>query len=95
MKPDWPKEGHVPTRTCIGCKRKGEPKSFFRLSNHPEQGVILVEAAAAPGRSAYLCKNEKCVTDGLSKSRLARALKTAVPEDRLDALKKELICKLQ
>ena len=65
------------------------------MSNHPEQGVILVEKGAGVGRSAYFCRNEQCIEAAVAKGRLARALKSAVPQERLDSIKKELICKLQ
>lgn len=73
----------------------GRPGEFFRLSNDPEAGIVLVEKGSAPGRSAYVCPNEKCIDAAMGKGRLSRAMKTTVPGERLEAIKKELICKLQ
>jgi uncharacterized protein len=41
-----------PTRTCVGCRRRGPQSSFVRLvyiDGH------LVEGRTLPGRGAYLC----------------------------------------
>ena len=47
------------------------------------------------GRSAYICREDKCIESGLSKERLARALKSTVTEAQRAELKEELVCKLR
>ena len=86
---------HRPERTCIACRRKDHPSAFFRVSNQRTQGPVLIESGAAPGRSAYLCRSIECVENGLAKGKLARSLKTAISAEQTEAIKKELICKLQ
>lgn len=89
------REDTHPIRTCIGCRRKAHPREFFRISNQPERGPVLLEQGPSPGRSVYLCKTKECVEAGLGKNRLARSLKTSVTPEQTEAIKKELICKLQ
>lgn len=42
------------------------------------------------GRSAYICQTEKCLLAAEKKDRLSRALKTTVPKDLYQTLKKML-----
>ena len=65
------------------------------MSKHPELSATLVEKGAAPGRSAYICPNARCVEAAFAKGKLSRALKSQIPDERLAEIKKELICKLQ
>ena len=90
-----PRTTKEPIRTCIGCRKKSHPRELLRISRHPEKGVIVVESGAAPGRSAYLCRTAECIEAGLSKSRLSRSLKTPLSPNEIEAIQKELICKLQ
>jgi len=84
-----------PERTCVACRRKDHPSTLFRVSNDPQHGPVLIEHGAAPGRSAYLCRTIECIENGLAKGKLARSLKTAISAEQTEAIKKELICKLQ
>ena len=57
---------HVPTRSCIVCRRRASKPSLVRLV--APQGVLTVdEAACLPGRGAYLCSREACM-DALVRS---------------------------
>lgn len=67
----------------------------MRLARTPGGEVQQVQTGGAPGRSAYICPEPACIEAALSRQRLARALKTTIGADGLEALKKELICKLQ
>ena len=84
----------TPQRTCIGCRRKGDQKSFLRVSR-ATGGRALLLGAGAVGRSAYFCQTEPCIEAGLQKGRLERSLKGAVTQEEREQLKNELLCKLR
>ena len=84
----------MPTRTCIGCRRKDDQGSLLRVSRGSEGRVIGCEKGGI-GRSAYVCRLEGCVDAALAKEKLARALKTGVTEAQKAELKEELVCKLR
>lgn len=86
--------GRIPQRTCIGCKRKGDQKSFLRVSRGPGGRVVIFGVDGA-GRSAYICSNEGCIEAALTKERLARALRVTLADARKSELKEELVCKLR
>src|SRR5437762_11528381 len=65
----------LPQPTCIACRRKGDQSSFYRVSL---------------GRSAYICKTLACVTIGLTKDKLTRALKHPISEDERNKLLEHL-----
>ena len=86
----------MPERTCIGCKRKGEQSSFLRVSRESGGRVVLFEnGLGRVGRSAYFCPDGECIELGMSKERLARALKCVLSEAEKAELKQVLVCKLR
>jgi uncharacterized protein len=85
----------MPTRTCIACRRKGEPESFFRIAWNESLGWEWHDRRGSAGRSAYICRSEACVAKAVEKERLTRALKKPVPEEARARLKDELLCKLR
>lgn len=82
----------MPIRTCIACKHKADPSGFLRVSRGISGGVALF---AGHGRSAYLCRAETCIQEGLKKGRLDRALKSAITDFERLALKDQLLCQLR
>ncbi|MBC8064142.1 MAG: YlxR family protein [Chlorobia bacterium] len=84
----------MPTRTCIGCRRKDDQGSFLRVSRESGGRVAICERGGL-GRSAYFCRESACIEAGLVKEKLARALKTTVTEAQKAELKEELVCKLR
>jgi predicted RNA-binding protein YlxR (DUF448 family) len=84
-----------PQRTCIGCRRKGDQSSFFRVSREPGGRVVLYEGGPRGGRSGYICRNENCLALALSKERLARALKLKVTDDDKERIREAIACKLR
>lgn len=86
-----PPNSDMPERTCIACRRKGEQGSFLRVARHAEGRVALLGKGLQPrGRSAYLCNAKECIEKGLTKGRLARALRQTVDEEELNRLREEL-----
>ena len=54
-------EGHIPIRTCVGCRRKRKKEEMVWLVQRPE-GMVVVDAKKPPrGRGLYLCPDDECV----------------------------------
>src|SRR3954469_6958550 len=84
-----------PTRTFLGCRRKGDQGSFLRVSRADGGRVVLCDGRKHSGRTAYICPGIECIDAALSKGRLDRALKAPVAAEARAALREELVCKLR
>ena len=81
-------EPHVPERTCVITRRKGERDALIRLALGPDGSVAPDVRARAPGRGAWVGLNRSELdlanTKGKLKAALQRAFKTnalSIPED--------------
>lgn len=79
---------YIPTRTCVGCMKKSDPKNLFKVVRTKTGNVVLEQSEKAFGRGAYLCKNEKCIANAQKKSKLSRALKCEIESSIYDKLLK-------
>jgi hypothetical protein len=77
-----------PIRTCVGCGVKQTPQQMVRIAARAGGEAVLVTAKSADGRSAYLCRTEKCVERAFLQRGLERSLKlrTPVPAALKDAI---------
>lgn len=66
-------------RTCIGCRRKREQAELVRLK--VVGGRVVPAAPGAPGRSAYLCPDPRCLEAAERRRAFARAFRAAVTVD--------------
>jgi predicted RNA-binding protein YlxR (DUF448 family) len=63
------KKGHLPIRTCMGCRRKRKKEEMIRFIKSPE-GVIKVNGKKPhPGRGFYLCPDLGCLHRAEKKNR--------------------------
>jgi predicted RNA-binding protein YlxR (DUF448 family) len=69
----------APQRTCVGCRRKGGQGEFVRLV--AAHGLAVKALPGAPGRSAYVCPEEKCLEAAEKKRAFARAFRGPVTLD--------------
>lgn len=74
-------------RCCISCRRLADKSEFWRVVRLNNREISINHGM---GRSAYICQTEKCLLIVEKKDRLSRALKTAVPKDLYQTLKKML-----
>jgi predicted RNA-binding protein YlxR (DUF448 family) len=74
-------------RCCISCRRLAGKSEFWRVVRLNNREISINHGM---GRSAYICQTEKCLYSAEKKDRLSRALKTAVPKDLYQTLKKML-----
>jgi predicted RNA-binding protein YlxR (DUF448 family) len=74
--------GGEPERTCVGCRGKAPKGSLLRIVRDPEGGVRPDPSRSAPGRGAYVHRDEACVSGALRRGAVARALRTGLgPEE--------------
>lgn len=71
--------GSEPVRSCIVCRSKRSKGDLLRLVKAMGGGVAVDEDGTAPGRGAYVCREESCRT------RLAPRVATALRVGRIDA----------
>lgn len=75
-------------RCCISCRRLADKSEFWRVVRLNNREISINHGM---GRSAYICQTEKCLLAVEKKDRLSRALKTAIPKDLYQILKKMLV----
>jgi uncharacterized protein len=63
----------TPERTCVGCRRRREQADLVRLVL--SQGVVVPAGPGAPGRGAYLCRDEGCLAAAEKKRAFARSFR--------------------
>jgi len=73
----------VPIRTCAACRSTSEKKSLLRVVRTCEGGVVVDPTGKLPGRGAYVCASEECVRKAVKEKRLARALRSEIPESAI------------
>lgn len=74
-----------PERTCIGCRQvRGKP-ALVRLVKAPDGSVAIDPTGSAPGRGAYVCRDQRCIDRALPRLPAAlRAERMDVEQVRLD-----------
>ncbi|SFC92799.1 RNase P modulator RnpM [Butyrivibrio sp. YAB3001] len=80
----------IPMRKCVGCGEMKEKKEMIRILKTPEDEIILDTTGRANGRGAYICNSSACLTKAIKNKGLERSLKSQIPEEVSDRLKKEL-----
>jgi predicted RNA-binding protein YlxR (DUF448 family) len=83
-----PRPKHVPQRTCVACREKGDKRGLIRIVRSPDQSVAIDPTGKANGRGAYLCHKPSCWERALSTPILARALNTDINADARTELEK-------
>ena len=71
----------IPMRQCTGCREMKSKKEMLR---------VLDTTGKKNGRGAYLCLSRECLDKAIKNHGLERSLKTAVPDEVYERLKKEL-----
>ena len=79
---------HTPVmRICISCKKTYDRKDLFKITKDHKQGIMIQRGI---GRSAYICKSNKCYSDSKIKKKLQKALKTSLEPEFLEIFAKEI-----
>ena len=67
-------------RKCVGCGKIKDRQELIKITKM--NGDIFVNPDNKKfGRSVYLCYNNACIEAAFKKNRIAKVLKTSVPED--------------
>jgi predicted RNA-binding protein YlxR (DUF448 family) len=77
---------HVPTRTCVACRARGDKAAFVRVVRQPDGAIVMDEAGHLAGRGAYLCADRACWALALKRGALQRALRAALPAELKERL---------
>ena len=80
----------IPQRTCMGCQAKKDKRELVRIVRSPEGEISVDLTGKKPGRGAYICANEDCLSKAFKNKGLERSFKMAVDSAVYDELAKEL-----
>ena len=80
----------IPMRQCTGCREMKSKKEMLRVLKTTEDEIVLDATGKKNGRGAYLCFSRECLDKAIKNHGLERSLKTAVPYEVYERLKKEL-----
>lgn len=89
------KNKKIPMRQCVGCREMKAKRDLIRVirSSEEESSAVSVSLDATGkknGRGAYICPNTECLEKAVKSKGLERSLKTAVPQEIYEVLKKEM-----
>ena len=68
-------------RVCISCRNTFDRKNLLKITKDHKRGIIFQKGM---GRSAYICKSNKCYSDSKIKKKLQKALKTFLEPEFID-----------
>ena len=80
----------IPMRQCTGCREMKSKKEMIRVLKTPEDEIVLDTTGRKNGRGAYVCPSIECLDKAIRNHGIERSLKTSVPEEVYEDLKKEL-----
>lgn len=80
----------LPIRQCAGCGEKKNKKEMIRVLKTPEETITIDMTGRKNGRGAYICKELSCLEKALKNHGLERSLKTTIPVEIHESLKREL-----
>ena len=63
---------------------------MIRVLRTPENEIVLDATGRKNGRGAYVCLSQACLEKAVNTRGLERSLKTAIPDEVYEDLKKEL-----
>ena len=74
-------------RKCISCRTNFDRNNLLKITNDHKLGIMLDKGM---GRSAYICKTEKCYKDSKLQKKLQKALKSILSPEFLDIFEMEI-----
>ena len=80
----------VPMRMCVGCREMKPKRELIRVVRSPEGEVSMDPVGKKPGRGAYVCRQESCLTRAIKQKQLERQLEVRMTEEVAAALQYEL-----
>lgn len=80
----------IPMRQCVGCGEMKNKKEMFRIIKTAEDEILLDTTGKKNGRGAYICPDGDCLKKAIKTKGLERSLKTAIPQEVIENLTKEM-----
>ena len=74
-------------RICISCRKTYDRKYLLKITKDHKQGIMIQKGT---GRSAYICKSNKCYSDSKIKKKLQKALKARLEPEFIEIFEKEI-----
>lgn len=82
----------IALRTCIGCRGKFSKKTLLRFVCHLESHLRADETGKLPGRGAYVCESQACITEAFkSHKRVNSLLRADLSREVVMQFKQELL----
>jgi len=76
----------IPQRMCVTCRTRRNKSDLIRVVLLPDGQAAMDPSGKKPGRGAYVCRNNNCLTQAIKAHRLERGLKTEIQADVVEAL---------
>lgn len=73
--------GHVPERTCLGCRRKAPRAQLLRLVVDDAGSLVVDARAVLPGRGAWIHPDPSCLERAERRAAFGRALRVSRAPD--------------
>jgi len=80
--------GKRPIRTCVACRSSDYKEKLLRVVRSATGEIDVDPTGKKPGRGAYICRSEKCLTAAVKKKGFERGLRTVVPAELIDRIKR-------
>lgn len=80
----------IPMRQCLGCREMKPKRELIRAVKSPEGEISLDFKGKKPGRGAYVCPDPQCLKNAIKSKALERAFSSAIPEEVLIGLQKQM-----
>ena len=85
-----PKTRKIPMRMCVGCREMKEKRQLMRIVKSPENVISFDRVGKAPGRGAYVCRSQECLTKAVKQKQLERALEMKIEDAVYQQLMEEI-----
>ena len=80
----------IPMRMCVGCREMKEKRQLMRIVKSPENVISFDRVGKAPGRGAYVCRSQECLSKAVKQKQLERALETKIEDAVYQQLMEEI-----
>ncbi len=80
----------IPMRQCVGCGEMKPKKELIRVIKTAEEEILLDITGRKNGRGAYICASSKCFERAVKTKGLSRSLKTEIPVEVYEEIKREM-----
>lgn len=80
----------TPMRRCLGCMEMKPKTELVRVVKNKDGEVLLDLKGKAPGRGAYICKDEDCFAKARKTKRFEREFSMQIPDAVYDQMEAEL-----